>query len=49
MASKNKMNKLKNSYIHWTLLKNKKLRLKKILFFTPSQRKQLKADLRKEL
>lgn len=48
MASKNKMNKLKNSYLHWSFLKNKDMRLKKILFFTSSQRQQLKKDLRNE-
>lgn len=40
MASKNKKKKLKNSYCVEAILKDKTLRLKRIMFFTASQRKQ---------
>lgn len=49
MASSNKKKKLKNSYCWVGALKEKDLRLKRILFFTSSYRKKIKADTRKEL
>jgi len=39
MASEKKKRKLKNSYCVKGALKNKTLKLKKVLFFTSSQRK----------
>lgn len=40
MASNKKKNKLKNSYCVGSILKNsKKTRLKRVMFFTPSERK----------
>lgn len=39
MASEKKKRKLKNSYCCKSALKNKTLKLKKVLFFTSSQRK----------
>jgi hypothetical protein len=39
MASENKKKKLKNAFLAKTQLKNKKNRLKRLLFYTPSQRK----------
>lgn len=47
MASKNKWNKLKNAYLCWSFLKNNEGRLKRIFFFTPAHRKQLKKDLKR--
>jgi len=41
MASKNKKNKLKNAYCVGSVFKDKTLRLKRCMFFTASQRKQL--------
>lgn len=41
MASKNKKKKLKNSYCVGSVFKNKTLRLKRAMFFTASQRKQI--------
>lgn len=38
MASQKKKNKLKNSYCWGGALKNKKLKLKRVLFYTSSQR-----------
>lgn len=49
MTSKNKMNKLKNSYCVPSTLKEKDLRLKRLLFFTPSLRRKLKQETLKEL
>lgn len=46
MASKKKWNKVKNAYLWKTMMKNKNLHLKRILFFTPAQRKQLKKELK---
>ena len=46
MASKKKWNKLKNAYLWKTTMKNKNLRLKRLLFFTSAQRKQLKKELK---
>ena len=40
MASENKKKKLKNSYCVKGMLKNKDLKLKRIAFFTSSQRKE---------
>lgn len=48
MASEKKKRKLKNSYCGYWALKNKKLKLKRVLFFTSSQRKQEKEKLLKE-
>lgn len=42
MASKNKLNKLKNSFMYKTALKNKQMRLKRIMFYTASERKENK-------
>ena len=42
MASENKKRKLKNSYCVGGALKEKKMKLKRILFFTPSKRKEIK-------
>jgi len=42
MASTKKKNKLKNAYLARNILKNKKGRLKRMLFYTPSQRRTLK-------
>ena len=41
MASQKKKNKLKNSYCWVGALKNKKLKLKRVLFYTSSKRKEL--------
>jgi hypothetical protein len=41
MASEKKKRKLKNSYCCAGALKNKKLKLKRVLFYTSSQRKEL--------
>lgn len=49
MASKNKKKKLKNSYCGSGTLKEKYLKKKRLLFYTPSYRKKIKADTRKEL
>lgn len=49
MTSKNKMNKLKNSYCVPPTLKNKDDKLKRLFFFTPSMRKKLKQQTRKEV
>jgi hypothetical protein len=48
MASEKKKRKLKNSYCGYWALKNKKMKLKRVLFFTSSQRKQEKEKLLKE-
>lgn len=48
MASENKKRKLKNSFCCKGALKNTKLKLKRVLFFTSSERKQNKAQTRKE-
>lgn len=40
MASTNKKRKLKNSYCIKAMLKNKSLRLRRVLFFTSSKRKE---------
>ena len=42
MASKSKMKKLKNSHCLRGALKNKSLKLKRVLFFSASQRRQEK-------
>lgn len=39
MASKNKKKKLKNAFCVGAVFKDKKLRLKRLMFFTASQRK----------
>ena len=44
MASENKKRKLKNSYYVGGVLKNKKMKMKRILFFTPSMRKEIKSQ-----
>ena len=52
MASENKKRKLKNSYCVGGALKEKKMKMKRILFFTPSKRKEIKSqtsDLTKDL
>lgn len=41
MASEKKKRKLKNSYCGYWALKNKTMKLKRVLFYTPSQRKVL--------
>ena len=46
MASENKKKKLKNSYCGYWALKEKKLKLKRTLFYTSSQRKAEKAAVR---
>lgn len=47
MASQNKKNKLKNSYCSAGALKNKlPHKCKRLLFYTPSQRKDLNKDLK---
>jgi hypothetical protein len=48
MASENKKKKLKNSYCWYGALKNKKLKLKRILFYNASQRKDLNSKISKE-
>lgn len=40
MASQKKKRKLKNSYCNGFALKDKKMKMKRILFFTASARKQ---------
>lgn len=44
MASEKKKRKLKNSYCVKGALKNKTLKLKRVLFYTSSQRKMLKNE-----
>lgn len=44
MASENKKRKLKNSYCVGGALKEKKMKMKRILFFTPSKRKEIKSQ-----
>ena len=44
MASENKKRKLKNSYCVGGALKEKKMKMKRILFFTPSMRKEIKSQ-----
>jgi hypothetical protein len=39
MASENKKRKLKNSYCNPSALKEKNMKMKRVLFFTPSERK----------
>lgn len=46
MASENKKRKLKNSYCVGGALKNRKWKLKRIFFFTPSDRQNIKNELR---
>lgn len=42
MASKNKMNKSKNAYCnHGSELKESTMRIKRLLYFTPSMRKRI--------
>jgi len=48
MASQKKKNKLKNAYCWGGALKNKKLKLKRGLFYTSSQRQAEKKLLNKE-
>lgn len=49
MASEKKKRKLKNSYCVYGALKNKTLKLKRVLFYTSSQRKMLnERDCKKE-
>ena len=49
MASENKKNKLKNSYLSGGMLKNASTKLKRIAFFTPSNRKiDKKIDFKEE-
>ena len=48
MASEKKKRKLKNSYCVGSMLKNVKIKLKRIAFFTPSNRKQNNKDLDNE-
>lgn len=49
MASTNKKKKLKNSYCTPSALKEKDMKLKRLLFFTSSKRHQLKRQAEKEL
>ena len=44
MASENKKRKLKNSYCVGGALKEKKMKMKRVLFFTPSMRKEIKSQ-----
>lgn len=48
MASEKKKRKLKNSYCWYGALKNKKLKLKRVLFFTSSQRKAEKEKIKED-
>lgn len=48
MASQKKKNKLKNSYCCRGALKNRKLKLKRVLFYTSSQRQAEKKLFNKE-
>jgi hypothetical protein len=48
MASKNKKKKLKNSYCWGGALKEKDLKIKKILFYNSALRQKLKQQARKE-
>lgn len=41
MASENKKNKLKNSYCSHGYLKNKKIKIKRVMFYNSSNRKFL--------
>jgi len=47
MASENKKRKLKNSFFCGGALKNKVVKMKRYLFFTPSERKYLKSEIDK--
>ena len=47
MASQNKIKKLKNSYCCYGALKNKKLKLKRTMFYNASQRKDLNSNIKK--
>lgn len=42
MSSKKKKNKLKNAYLWPGALKEKRMKIKRLLFFTPSKRKLIK-------
>ena len=44
MSSEKKKRKLKNSYCVKGFLKNKKIKLKRVLFYTSSQRKNLNSN-----
>lgn len=46
MSSENKKNKLKNSYCAKGLLKEKKSKLKRTLFYTSSLRKKLNDNIK---
>lgn len=48
MVSQKKKNKQKNAFLYKTALKNKRERLKRMLFFTSSDRKLLKQELKNE-
>lgn len=41
MAIQKKKNKLKNSYCSYGMLKNKNVKLKRVVFYTSSLRKEL--------
>jgi len=45
MASTKKRNKIKNAFLVGSAIKNKGGRCKRLLFYTPSQRKVLKEKL----
>lgn len=48
MASEKKKRKLKNSYCgYWALKAKGKDKLKRVLFFTPSERKRIKDEVDK--
>ncbi len=49
MASSNKKKKLKNSYCCGGALKERDFRIKRLLFFTPSYRRMIKRQTRKEV
>lgn len=50
MASTNKRNKAKNSYVYkFKSLVEKKIKLKRLYFFNSCIRRKLKEELRKEL
>lgn len=44
MASENKKRKLKNSYCAGGALKEKRMKLRRVLFFTSSKRKDIKSQ-----
>lgn len=49
MSSKKKKNKLKNAYLWAGALKEKRMKIKRLLFFTPSKRKFIKRITKEDL